>query len=163
MNLFRTLLVILALSFSAFAQTQVNVVSQGKSVTATASETLKLNNSPVITVIINGVQTTGNLGTLSFETPVIESGDFATGATFGSGGVFTVNAPGYLDYIGNFGSATWLELTYANGNHSYQLSGPLTSTEGSSAFICTTVIFKNRATFVKSAKIDSCSFVVTLN
>jgi hypothetical protein len=162
----RTMLVILALSMfsiSAFAQTQVNVVSQGKSVSVTASEALKLTNSPVTAVIVNGVQTTGTLGTLSFTTGTLVSGNFQTGATLGSGGQFIIDAPGYVDYVGNFSSASWLELTYANGNHAYQLTGFLTSMEGNGGFICTTDILPKQETFTKSVVMNNCSFGATLN
>ena len=69
------------------AQTLTQVVSQGADITFT-SGTLQVVNSSITAVLINGIQTTANLGTVSLNTAPLISGDLQTGATFGAGGTF---------------------------------------------------------------------------
>lgn len=153
---------LMLLSSFCIGQSAVSITSAGGTVKSTATQTLQTpTGSPVIAINLNGTLSTGTLGTLSFETPALSTGDFQTGATFGSGGVFMVNSPGYVDYVGNFSNATWTENTLANGNHYYSLSGDLTSTEGTGAFVCTTATLPHGNVWSASAKIDNCQ--VSLN
>jgi hypothetical protein len=153
---------LILLSTLAFGQTSVDATSQGGPLRSTTTSTLKTTGSPIIAVNINGNLTAGTLGTLSFTTPVLATGNFQTGATFGSGGGFVIDSPGYIDYFAEFSSATWSETTLANGTHYYVLSGSLVSTEGNGAFYCVTNNLPDDTQWVKSGTIQSCQFNVTL-
>jgi len=153
-----------SLFLASLAWGQTYVTSQGATLHSTVAETLTVSDSVVIFTNVNGVQTNGNLGTLSFTTPILETGNFQTEGTFLSGGEFIIDAPGLFDYVGNFVSAQWIEITLANGTHYYILQGPLSSTEGTGAFVCQTVNLGDKAhvpnVWIKSAKIAQCSFAL---
>jgi hypothetical protein len=144
------------------AQTLTDVVSQGANITFT-SDTLGVVNSPITAVLINDVQTTANLGTVSLNTAALTSGDLLTGATFGAGGTFSIVAPGYVNYTATFTSAAWNVIVWADSSVSYDLSGSLTSSQGSSNLICTTVDLPVGTTFSGSETLDNCSFGGTLS
>jgi hypothetical protein len=144
------------------AQTLTQVVSQGADIIF-PSNTLQVVNSPITAVLIDGVQTTANLGTISLNTAALASGDLPTGATFGAGGTFSIVAPGYVNYTGTFTSAAWTLAVWADSSVSYNLSGSLTSSQGSSNFICTTVDLPVGTTFSGSETVDNCSFGGTLS
>jgi hypothetical protein len=144
------------------AQTLTQVVSQGADITFT-SGTLQVVNSPITAVLINGVQTTASLGTVSLNTATLISGDLQTGATFGAGGTFSIVALGYVNYTGTFTSAAWTVAVWADGSVSYNLSGSLSSSQGSSNFICTTLDLPVGTTFSGSETLDNCSFGGTLS
>jgi|ERR1700679_2964884 len=154
---------LLSLLVSSLAWSQTYVTSQGSTSYSTTTETLTVADSVVIFTRVNGIQTSGSLGTLSFTTPILETGDFQTGGTFDSGGEFVIDSPGLVDYVGNFQSGEWVESTVANGTHFYTLQGPLTSMEGTGAFVCTTVNLGEKGNkspaniWVRSAKIENCS------
>jgi hypothetical protein len=144
------------------AQTSTQVVSQDvtqdESITFTSQDTLQVVNSNITAVVIDGVQTTANLGTLSLNTAALTSGDLQTGATFGTGGMFSIVAPGYVNYTGTFTSAAWTVLVLADGSVYYNLQGALVSSQGSSNFICTTDVLPVGTTFSTSETLDNCSF-----
>jgi hypothetical protein len=144
------------------AQTLTQVVSQGSDITFTP-DTLQVVNSPITAVLIDGVQTTANLGTISLNTAALISGDLQTGSTFGAGGTFSIVAPGFVNYTGTFTSAAWAVAVWADSSVSYNLSGSLTSSQGSSNFICTTVDLSVGTTFSGSETLDNCSFGGTLS
>lgn len=149
------------------AQTLTQVVSQDitqdQAITFTAQNTLQVANSPITAVVIDGVQTTANVGTISLETAVLTSGDSQTGATFGTGGTFSIVAPGYVNYTGTFTSAVWTVPVLADGSIFYNLQGALVSSQGSSNFICTTDVLPVGTTFSTSELLDNCSFGGTLS
>jgi hypothetical protein len=76
---------------------------------------------------------TGDLGTFSFTTGSVASGDLQAGATFNSGGSITItsNSMGTL-FQGTFDCAssacTWTRVDLANGTHYYTLQGAITGT-----------------------------------
>jgi PEP-CTERM motif len=85
---------------------------------------------------------TGDLGTLSFTTGAVASGNLQTGATFMSGGSFTIvsNTWGTM-FTGSFDCSSaspcsWTEVTLANGTHYYTLQGAISGTwkDGSTVF-----------------------------
>jgi hypothetical protein len=159
----RILASLILFSAVAFAQTLVQGTSQGSTITA-SSGVLSISDSGITAVVINGNQTTGSLGNLSLTTGSLVSGDFSGNAVLDAGGEVIIDAPGYLDYVGNFAAGTtWSEFTLANGNHYYELSGGLTSTEGNGAIVCDTDTLAKGKTFNKSANLASCSFSATLN
>src|SRR5215472_9852995 len=78
---------------------------------------------------------TGNLGTVSFSTGSLVSGNLTTGGTFAAGGSFVITGngtsgiPNTVIFNGSFSSpVTWSLVTLANGTHEYTLSGALTGT-----------------------------------
>lgn len=137
-------------------------VTQDQAITFTAENTLQVVNFPITAVVIDGVQTTANLGTISLNTAALFSGDLQTGAMFG-GGTFSIVAPGYVNYTGTFTSAPWTVLVWADSSVSYNLSGSLASSQGSSNFICTTDVLPVGTTFSASEILDNCSFGGTLS
>lgn len=136
------LVVILALPLAAFADNQIDFTNSGGTLSGDSSG-LTLSGS-TLTVIngLNGLQT-GDLGTLSFSTGALTSGNLQSGATFAGGGSFTIwsNTLGTL-FSGSFdGPVTWTLVTLANGTHEYTLTGALSGSwmGGSNTFYGATV------------------------
>ena len=100
---------------------------------------LSLTGSGLIAVtgFNGGGLITGDLGTVSFTTGALISGDLQMGATLGGGGSFTITGngtdglPNGVIFSGTFsGSVTWTLATLANGTHNYTLTGVVTGTMG---------------------------------
>lgn len=96
-----------------------------------------LSNSTLIEVNgLNGLGlVTGNLGTVSFSTGSLVSGNLTTGGSFAAGGSFVISGngtngiPNAVILNGSFsGPVTWSLITLSNGTHEYTLSGALTGT-----------------------------------
>jgi hypothetical protein len=121
------LLATLALPLAAFADNSIDFTNSGGTLSGGASG-LTLSNSALIAINgMNGLQTGSNLGTLSFSTGALISGDLQMGATFDPGSSFTItsNTLGTL-FSGSFdGPVTWSLVTLANGTHNYTLSGTI--------------------------------------
>ena len=122
------LLATLALPLAAFADNSIDFTNSGGTLSG-GSSGLTLSNSTLIAINgISGLQTGSNLGTLSFSTGALISGDLQMGATFAPGSSFTItsNTLGTL-FSGSFdGPVTWSLVTLANGTHNYTLSGTIT-------------------------------------
>ena len=127
--LWAVLLVTLALPLAAFADKSVDFTNSGGTLSGDNSG-LSLSDSTLIAINgMNGLQT-GNLGTLSFSTGALTSGDLQSGATFAAGGSFTIvsNTQGTL-FSGSFdGPVSWTLVPLANGTHNYTLSGSISGT-----------------------------------
>jgi hypothetical protein len=112
---------------AAFADNSIDFTNSGGTLSGGASG-LTLSNSALIAINgMNGLQTGSNLGTLSFSTGALISGDLQMGATFDPGSSFTItsNTLGTL-FSGSFdGPVTWSLVTLANGTHNYTLSGTI--------------------------------------
>ena len=127
----------LALPLAAFANSQVDFTNKGGTLTG-SSAGLTLTGSTLIDI---GSQVGTNLGTLTFSTGALTSGDITAAlapATFAGGGSFVItsNTLGTL-FNGSFdGPVTWTMMTLANGTHNYTLAGTLTGTwiNGSTVF-----------------------------
>jgi hypothetical protein len=121
------LLATLALPLAAFADNSIDFTNSGGTLSGDSSG-LTLSNSALIAINgMNGLQTGSNLGTLSFSTGALISGDLQMGATFAPGSSFTItsNTLGTL-FSGSFdGPVTWSLVTLANGTHNYTLSGTI--------------------------------------
>jgi PEP-CTERM motif len=121
------LLATLALPLAAFADNSIDFTNSGGTLSGGTSG-LTLSNSALIAINgLNGLQTGSNLGTLSFSTGALISGDLQMGATFAPGSSFTItsNTLGTL-FSGSFdGPVTWSLVTLANGTHNYTLSGTI--------------------------------------
>jgi len=124
----------LALPMAAFANDSVDFTNSGGTL-AGGNGGLTLSGSTLIAV--NGLSglglVTGNLGSLSFSTGALTSGDLMMGATFASGGSFVIEGngtngiPNGTIFNGSFsGPVSWTLVTLANGTHNYTLSGSVT-------------------------------------
>jgi hypothetical protein len=127
-------LLALALPMAAFANNSVDFTNAGGTLSG-SSAGMSLSGSTLIAFGSGGVITTGNLGTLAFSTGALTGGNLQMGATFASGGSFTITGNGTNGvhngaiFTGTFsGPVTWTLVTLANGTHNYTLSGALTGT-----------------------------------
>lgn len=122
------LLFLLCVSVAGFAQGSDTTASGG--LIATKGNSLILPASTVIAYSAGGPITTGNLGILNINTPPVASGTLMAGATFGTGGAFSVSLPqnpqtGFagFEWQGTFSTgATWEKVTLANRTTVYTLS-----------------------------------------
>jgi PEP-CTERM motif len=124
------LLASLALPLAAFADNSVDFTNSGGTLSG-GSGGLTLSGSTLIAINgMNGLQTGINLGTLSFSTGALASGNLQTSGTFAAGGTFTIvsNTLGTL-FSGSFDSpVSWSVVNVANGTHNYTLTGTISGT-----------------------------------
>jgi hypothetical protein len=123
------LLATLALPVAAFADKSIDFTNSGGTLSGGTSG-LTLSDSTLIVIKGLGPQSGTDLGTLSFSTGALASGDLQMGATFAAGGNFTIvsNTMGTL-FSGSFdGPVTWSLVTLANGTHNYTLTGSISGT-----------------------------------
>jgi hypothetical protein len=129
-------LLALALPMAAFASNSVDFTNSGGMLSG-SSAGLSLSGSTLIAV--NGLSglglVTGSLGSVTFSTAGMSGGNLQSGATFASGGSFTINGnglngiPSGAIFNGSFsGPVTWTLITLSNGTHNYTLSGALSGT-----------------------------------
>jgi PEP-CTERM motif len=136
-RMFWLMLLTLALPVAAFANSSVDFTNSGGSLSG-SNAGLSLSGSTLIAV--NGLGGMGlvtgnNLGSVTFSTGALSSGNLQQGATFAAGGTFEVmgngsnGIPSGVIFNGTFsGPVTWSLTTLANGTHNYTLSGALTGT-----------------------------------
>jgi|SRR5579864_2514084 len=134
-RIFWLLLLTLALPMAAFANTSVDFTNSGGTLSG-SSDGLSLSSSTLIAV--NGLSGLGlvtgnNLGSVSFSTAALTSGNLQNGGVFAAGGTFQITGngsngiPSGLIFNGSFsGPVSWTLVTLANGTHNYTLSGSLT-------------------------------------
>ena len=124
------LLASLALPLAAFADNSVDFTNSGGTLSG-GSGGLTLSGSTLIAINgMNGLQSGSNLGTLSFSTGALASGNLQTSGTFAAGGTFTIvsNTLGTL-FSGSFDSPVkWQVVELANGTHNYTLTGTISGT-----------------------------------
>jgi hypothetical protein len=129
-------LLALALPMMAFADNSVDFTNSGGTLSG-SSAGLSLSGSELIAVNgLNGLGlVTGDLGSLSFSTGGMTSGNLQMGATFAAGGTFQImgngtnGIPNGVVFNGTFdGPVTWTLITLANGTHNYTLTGSVTGT-----------------------------------
>ncbi len=127
-------LLALALPMAAFASSSVDFTNATGTLSG-SSAGMSLSGSVLIAMGNGGGIITGNLGSLEFSTAALTGGDLQQGATFASGGTFTITGngtngvPNGTIFSGSFsGPVTWTLITLANGTHNYTLSGALTGT-----------------------------------
>jgi PEP-CTERM motif len=129
-------LLALALPMAAFANNSVDFTNSGGTLSG-SSAGLSLSGSELIAV--NGLSglglVTGDLGSVSFSTGGLISGNLQMGGIFAGGGSFVVDGNGTggiptgAIFSGTFsGPVTWTLVTLANGTHNYTLTGSLTGT-----------------------------------
>jgi hypothetical protein len=129
-------LLALALPMMAFADNSVDFTNSGGTLSG-SSAGLSLSGSELIAVNgLNGMGlVTGDLGSMSFSTGGMTSGNLQMGATFAAGGTFQImgngtnGVPNGVVFNGAFdGPVTWTLITLANGTHNYTLTGSVTGT-----------------------------------
>lgn len=145
------LLLTLALPMAAFASTSVDFTNSGGTLTG-SSAGMSLSGSTL--ALVNGFNggglITGDLGTLSFTTGALLSGNMTSDATstFAGGGSFVIvgngsnGLPNGDIFNGSFsGPVTWTLVTAADGTHNYTLSGAVQGTwyNGSTSVVGATV------------------------
>jgi hypothetical protein len=138
----------LALPMAAFASSQIDFTNSGGTLSGSNSG-LSLGGSALIAV--NGLNgggliTGSNLGSVSFSTGALTSGDLMNGGTFAAGGSFTISGngtngvPNGVIFSGSFsGPVTWSLVTLANGTHNYTLSGAIVGSNAVGATVQLTV------------------------
>lgn len=128
----------LVVPLASFADS-VGFTNSGGTLTGSNSG-FALSSSEVIAINgLNGMGlVTGNLGTLSFTTGSLISGNLSSSATFNAGGTFLITGngtngiPSGTLFSGSFdGPVTWTGIKAANGTVSYTLGGTVTGTWGS--------------------------------
>ena len=128
-------LLALALPMAAFGSS-VDFTNSGGTLSG-SSAGLSLTGSTLIAV--NGLGgmgvVTGDLGSITFATAGLTSGNLQMGATFDAGGSFMITGngtngiPNGTIFNGSFtGPVSWTLITLANGTHNYTLTGSLTGT-----------------------------------
>ena len=131
-------LLALALPLAAFAHNSVDFTNSGGNLSG-SSAGLSLGGSTLIAMNAGSLITGTNLGTLTFSTPGLSSGNLQQGGTFGvsgmTGGSFIITGngsngvPAGTIFSGMFtGPVYWTLITLANGTHNYTLTGSLTGT-----------------------------------
>lgn len=127
----------LALPTAVFASSSIDYTNSGGTLSGSSSG-LSLSGSALIAVNGNSGLSTGNLGSVSFQTGALMSGSLQTGGTFAAGGSFTImgngsnGVPNGVLFSGTFtGPVTWTEVTLSNGTHNYTLTGSLSGATGS--------------------------------
>lgn len=138
----------LALPMAGFANSAVDYTNSGGTLSGSSSG-LSLSGSALIAVngLNGGGLITGNdLGSISFQTGALASGDLQMGATFAGGGSFTITGngtngiPNGTLFSGSFdGPVTWSLVTLANGTHNYTLMGSLSGTGSGFSIVGVTV------------------------
>jgi len=129
-------LLALALPMAAFAGNSVDFTNSGGTLSG-SSDGLSLSGSELIAVNgLNGMGLiTGGLGSVTFSTGALTSGNLQMGGTFGGGGSFVITGngtngiPNGVIFNGSFsGPVTWTLITLANGTHNYTLTGSVSGT-----------------------------------
>jgi hypothetical protein len=127
---------VLALPLAAFGGSSVDFTNSGGTLSGSSSG-LTLAGSTLIAVngLGGGLITGNDLGTISFNTGILTSGNLQMGGTFAAGSTFSIagngtsGLPSGSIFNGSFsGPVTWTLITLANGTHNYTLTGSLTGT-----------------------------------
>ncbi|MGB7586942.1 MAG: PEP-CTERM sorting domain-containing protein [Terriglobales bacterium] len=128
------LALVLPLSALADSSNQVDFGNTGGTLTGSDAG-MSLGGSTLTSVVnYDGLGTiTGNdLGSLSFTTGALLSGNLQNGATFAGGGSFQIatngtnGLPDGVIFTGSFsGDVSWQALTLSNGTKEYTLTGPV--------------------------------------
>ena len=123
------MLLALALPLAAFASSDTVVVNSGGTLTGSSSG-MSLTGSVLVAV---GSVTGPNLGTLTFTTGSLISGNMKTGTTmFNGGGTFTITGngsngvPNGVIFSGTFDGPVVWQATKSKGNFYYTLTGSVT-------------------------------------
>jgi PEP-CTERM motif len=123
----------LALPTAVFASSNIDYTNSGGTLSG-SSNGLSLNGSALVAINSgSGLVTGSDLGSVSFQTGVLQTGSLQNGGTFAAGGSFTItdSSNGVL-FSGTFsGPVNWTMVTLSNGTHNYTLTGSLSGSTGS--------------------------------
>ena len=155
-------LLALALPFTAWATSSIDVSNGGGTVTGSSSG-LSLTGSVMFKY---GTIVGSNLGTVSFTTGAFTSGDVQAGGTLAAGGSFTITGngnngvPNGVIFSGTFTCSptcpTWTLVTLANGTHNYTLNGALAGTTTGGVGATTQITFNTgKGFFTGSVQLSS--------
>jgi hypothetical protein len=121
----------LTVPVASFADSGVDYSNAGGTLTGSNSG-FSLSDSTLIAVIGPSGMVTGDLGTVSFTTGALTSGNLQTGGTLAAGGTFDITGngtngvPNGTLFSGSFsGPVTWAMTTLGNGTHNYTLTGAI--------------------------------------
>jgi len=121
----------LTVPVASFADSSVDYSNAGGTLTGSNSG-FSLSNSTLIAVIGPSGMVTGDLGTVSFTTGALTSGNLQTGGILAAGGTFDITGngsngvPNGTLFSGSFsGPVTWAMTTLGNGTHNYTLTGAI--------------------------------------
>jgi hypothetical protein len=135
----------LTIPVASFADSGVDYSNAGGTLTGSNSG-FSLSNSTLIAVIGGSGMVTGDLGTVSFTTGALTSGNLQTGGTLATGGTFDITGngtngvPNGTLFSGSFsGPVTWAITTLGNGTHNYTLTGAISGTANGQAVAGVTV------------------------
>ncbi|MFZ0800798.1 MAG: PEP-CTERM sorting domain-containing protein [Terriglobales bacterium] len=128
------LALVLPLCAVADSSNQVDFGNTGG--TLTGSDAGMVLSGSTLTSVVNydglGTITGNNLGSLSFSTGALLSGNLTTGATFAGGGSFQIatngtnGLPDGVIFTGSFsGDVSWQRFIVGNGVTEYTLTGPI--------------------------------------
>jgi len=133
------LLSCLTIPVASFADSGVDYSNAGGTLTGSNSG-FSLSGSTLIGVVDGSGMVTGDLGTVSFTTGALTSGNLQTGGTFAAGGTFDISGngtngvPNGTLFSGSFsGPVNWAITTLGNGTHNYTLTGAITGTANGQA------------------------------
>ena len=122
------MLLALALPIAALANSVDFTNSHGS--LSGSSAGLSLSGSTLTAAKGPGGLITGDLGSLTFSTGALSTGNLQAGATFAGGGSFVITAngtgsiPNVVIFSGSFsGPVTWALIPLSNGTHNYTLTG----------------------------------------
>lgn len=133
------LMLSIALTFPLLASATSNTFQNNGGQITSNGNSLSLSGSTLSSVSINGLITSGSLGSVSFTTGTLMSGSLDDGGTFAAGGTFQIAANGSsgmtsgIVFQGTFTSpVTWKAVWHPTGDHhgdwTYQLSGRISGT-----------------------------------
>jgi hypothetical protein len=163
----------LALPLAAFAG-NVDFTNTGGTLTGTSAGLTLTGSELTIVEGLGGGIVSGGLGSLTFTTGALTSGNLMTGGTFAAGGTFTITGngtggiPNGVIFSGTFsGPVTWTEVTTSgpNGSIYYTLTGTISGTwyNGSTVNGATTQITFNAGKngFTGSVSLGSGDTIIT--
>jgi PEP-CTERM motif-containing protein len=152
------ILLCLALPLAASASS-IDLSSSGGTIMASATTGLSLSGD-VLTKF--GAISGSNLGTVTFTTGALATGDVTNGGTIGPGGTFTITGngsamgvPNGVIFTGTFVSGTWTHSTVTNA---YTLVADITGAGGAATITEITL----SGTLTSSGSIDAGSGDITL-
>lgn len=126
-------LLVMALPLAASASSQYDFTNSAGTLSG-GSAGLSLTGSALIAINGPGGLVTGsNLGSVTFTTGALASGNGDASTAFAGGGSFIITVGSTTWFSGQFDCSTtnsceWTLSTLANGTHSYSLRGTLTGT-----------------------------------
>jgi hypothetical protein len=124
-------LLLASLSTAALAQRTLEVnFSNATGSVFGSSAGLQFTNGTLVSVGQDGQAPflSGTVGTVTFTTPALKSGDVVNGGTFPGGGSFYISGGFDVNLSATFIAGDWHFVTLPNGTHNYMLKARITGT-----------------------------------